>query len=40
MLAKPDLGKGLYLYLTVVEEAVNVVLIKEVERVQKPVYFV
>jgi len=39
VLAKLDLGEGLYLYLVVAKEVISAVLIKEVERVQKPIYF-
>ena len=40
ILSKPIDGEPLYLYMAVSEHAVNLVLIREESKVQKPVYFV
>ena len=38
-LTSPEQGKTLFIYLTVGEEVVSAVLIREEGRVQKPVYY-
>jgi hypothetical protein len=40
VLTRPDPGKPLIVYLTVIDEAVSAVLVKEVDKVQMPVYFI
>ncbi|XP_074360731.1 uncharacterized protein LOC141700974 [Apium graveolens] len=40
LLAKPSLEDTLYLYLAVFEQVVSVVLVKEEQKLQKPVYYV
>jgi hypothetical protein len=40
VLTRPDLGKPLIIYLSVTDEAVITVLVKEVDKVQMPVYFI
>ena len=40
LLAKPNADKVLYLYLAISNKAIRAVLVKEEERVQKPVYYV
>ena len=40
LLSKPIEREKLYLYLAVSEEAISVVLVKEEEKVQRPVYYV
>ncbi|XP_074366861.1 uncharacterized protein LOC141707523 [Apium graveolens] len=40
LLAKPSLEDTLYLYLAVSEQAVSAVLVKEEQKLQKPVYYV
>ena len=40
LLAKPNAEKVLYLYLAVFDKAINAVLVKEEEKIQKPVYYV
>ncbi|MCH96103.1 maturase K [Trifolium medium] len=40
VLTRPVEGETLYLYLAVASEAISVVLIRETEQGQKPVYFV
>ena len=40
ILSKPILGEDLYLYLAVSNSAVNLILIREESKVQKPVYYV
>ena len=40
LLAKPNAEKVLYLYLDVSDKAISAVLVKEEEKIQKPVYYV
>ena len=40
ILSKPILGEDLYLYLVVSDSAVSLVLIREENKVQKPIYYV
>ena len=40
LLAKPNADEVLYLYLTISYKAIRVVLVKEEEKIQKPVYYV
>ena len=40
LLAKPNEDEVLYLYLTISDKAISAVLVKEEERIQKPVYYV
>ncbi|XP_072055921.1 uncharacterized protein [Arachis hypogaea] len=38
--SKPRNGEALYLYLAVIEEALEIVLVREEGKIQQPVYFV
>ena len=40
LLSKPIEGEKLYLYLAISDEAINVALVREEEKVQWPVYYV
>lgn len=40
ILSKPTLGEGFYLYLAVSDSATSSILIKEEDKVKKPIYYV
>lgn len=40
LLAKPEAGETLYLYLSVAQRAVGAILVREANKVQHPVYYV
>ena len=40
LLAKPSQGEVLYLYLAVSDKALSAVLVKQEDKVQKPIYYV
>ena len=40
LLAKPNADEVLYLYLVISDKAISAMLVKEEEKIQKPVYYV